>query len=91
MTPDPPIALIRTAPEINISLILDIVSGSRYFLPITLNLCQSSLYDILLNFEHLPVFVTGRKRILLVTHEIVMGGFFMHCRTVIFFEYTVKI
>ena len=68
--PEKHLTLIRTAPDINILPILDIVSGSLHFLPVTLNLCLSSLYDILLNFEHLPVLVTGRKRILLVTHEI---------------------
>ena len=50
---------------------LDTVSRSWHIVPVTLNLCRSSLYDILLNFEHLPVIVTGIKRILLVTHEIV--------------------
>ena len=40
-------------------------------LPVTCNLCRSSVYNMLLKFENLPVIVTGRKRILLVTHEIV--------------------
>ena len=64
--------LYRTAaPEINISPVPDIESGSRHFVPVTCNSCRSSLYDILLKFENLPVIVTGRKRILSVTHEIV--------------------
>ena len=64
--------LYRTAaPEINISPVLDIVSGSRHFVLVTCNSCRSSLYDILVKFENLPVIVTGRKRILSVTHEIV--------------------
>ena len=60
-----------TAPEINISLVSDNVSGSRHFVPVTHNLCQSSVYDILLKFENLPVILTGRKRILSVTNVIV--------------------
>ena len=60
-----------TAPEINISPVSDIVSGSRHFVRVTRNWCRSSVYDILLKFENLPVIVTGRKRILSVTHEIV--------------------
>ena len=60
-----------TAPEIDISPVPDFVSGSRYLVPVTRNLCRSSVYDILLKFENLPVIVTGRKRILSVTHEIV--------------------
>ena len=60
-----------TAPEMNISPVLDIVSGSRHFVPVTRNSCWSSVYDVLLKFEKLPVIVTGRKRILSVTHEIV--------------------
>ena len=39
--------------------------------PVTRNSCRSSVYDILLKFENLSVIVTGRKRILSVTHEIV--------------------
>ena len=58
-------------PEINISPVADIVSGSRHFVPVTRNMCRSSVYDILLKFENMPVIVTGRKRILSVTHEIV--------------------
>ena len=66
----------------NISLVPDIVSGSRHFLPVTRNSCRSSVYDILLKF--LPVIVTGRKRILSVTHENLLdrpmtGAYFMHC------------
>ena len=62
---------VRTpAPEINISPVPDIVSG-RHFVPVSRNSCRSSVYDILLKFENLPVIVTGRKRILSVTHEIV--------------------
>ena len=60
-----------SAPEINISPVPDIVSGSQHFVPVTRNSCRSSVYDILLKFENLPVIVTGRKRILSVTHEIV--------------------
>ena len=59
------------APEIYISPVLDIVSGSRHFLPVTRTLCRSSVYDVLLKFKNLSVIVTGRKRILSVTHEIV--------------------
>ena len=60
-----------TAPEINISPVQDIVSGSRHFMPVTRNSCRSSVYDILLKFENLPVIMTGRKQILSVTNEIV--------------------
>ena len=49
----------------------DIVSGSRHIVPVFRDSCQSSVYDILLKFENLSVIVTGRKRILLVTHEMV--------------------
>ena len=64
--------MYRTAaPEINISPVPDIVSDSQRFVPVTCNLCRSSLYDILLKFENLPVIVTGRKRMLSVTHEFV--------------------
>ena len=59
------------APEINMSTLPDIVSGSRHFVSVTHNLCPSSVYDILLEFENLSFIVTGRKRILSVTHEIV--------------------
>ena len=52
----------------------DIVSGSRHLVPVTHNSCRSSVYDILLNSEILPVILTGRKRILSVTHEIVPDG-----------------
>ena len=48
----------------------DTMSGSRHFLPVTRNSSRSSVYDILLKLENLPVIVTGRKRILLVTYEI---------------------
>ena len=58
-------------PEINISPVPNTMSGSRHFVPVTRNLCRSSVYDILLTFENLPVIATGRKRILSVTHEIV--------------------
>ena len=68
-TPPPPTCC--TAPEINISPLPDTMSGSWNFVPITRNSCRSSIYDILLKFEILPVIVTSRKRILLVTHEIV--------------------
>ena len=47
------------------------MSGSRYLVPVTRNSCRSSVYDVLFEFENLPVIVTSRKRILLVTHEIV--------------------
>ena len=59
------------APEIDISPVPDIVSGSRQFVPLTRNSCRSSVYDILLKYENMPVIMTGRKRILSVTHEIV--------------------
>ena len=62
---------ICTVPEINILPVPDIMSGSRHFVLVTRNSCRSSVYDVLLKFENLPVIVTGRKRILLVTHEIV--------------------
>ena len=55
----------------NISPVLDIVSGSRHFVPVTRISCRSSVYDILLKFENLLVIVTGRKQILSVTHQIV--------------------
>ena len=60
-----------TVPEINISPVPDIVCGSRHFVPVTRNSCRSSVYDIPLKFENLPVIVTGSKQILSVTHEIV--------------------
>ena len=59
------------APEIDILLVPDIVSGSRHFAPVTRDSFRSSVYVILLKFENLSVIVTGRKRILSVTHEIV--------------------
>ena len=62
---------VTPAPEISIWPVPDIVYGSRHFVPVTRNSCRSSVYDILLRFENLPVIVTGRKRILSVTHEIV--------------------
>ena len=58
-------------PEINISPVPDIVSASWHFVPVIPNLCRSSVYDSLLKFENMPVIVTGTKRILSVTHEIV--------------------
>ena len=61
------------APEMNISSVPDIVSGSQHFVPVTRNSCRSTVYGILLNFENLPVIVTDRKRILSVIHEIVPG------------------
>ena len=61
------ICLRLAAPEINISSVLDIVFGSRHFVPVTRNPCQTSVYDILLKFKNLSVIVTGRKRILSVT------------------------
>ena len=64
-------ALIRAAPEINISPVPDIVSDSRHFVPVSRNSCRSSVYDVLLKFKNLPAIVTGKKRILSVTHEIV--------------------
>ena len=60
-----------SAPEINISPVPDTMTGSRHFVQVTHNSCRSSVYDILLKFRNLPVIVTGRKRILSVTHEIV--------------------
>ena len=62
---------VYAAPEINILLVPDMVSDSRHFVPVTRNSYRSSVYDILLKFENLPVIVTGRKRILSVTREIV--------------------
>ena len=62
------------APEINISPVPDIVSGSLHFVPVTRDSCQSSVYDIVLKFENLSVNVNGRKRILSVTYEIMPGG-----------------
>ena len=59
------------APESNISPVPDIVSGSQHIVPVSRNSCRSSVYDILLKFENLPVIVTGRKRTLSVTDEIV--------------------
>ena len=56
------------ASEINISPVPDIVSGSQQFVQVTR---RSSVYDILLKYENLPVIVTDRKRILSVTREIV--------------------
>ena len=58
-----------TTPEIDISPMTEIMSGSRHFVPVTRNSCLSSVYDILLKYENLAVIVTGRKRILSVTHE----------------------
>ena len=66
-----PEQLRSAAPEMNISSVPDIVSGSQHFVPVTRNSCRSTVYGILLNFENLPVIVTDRKRILSVTHEIV--------------------
>ena len=63
-----------TAPEISISSVPDILSGSQHFVLVTRNLYWSSVYDVLLKFENLPVIVTSRKRILSVTHEIVPDG-----------------
>ena len=75
----------RAAPEINISPVLDIVSGSRHFVPVTR---RCSVYDILLKYENLMVIVTARKPILSVTYEKsshyragqspMTGGYFMH-------------
>ena len=62
---------ILPAPEINISPVHDTMSGSPHFVPVTRNSCRSSVCDILLKFENLPIILTGRKRILLVTQEIV--------------------
>ena len=47
------------APEISISPVPDIVFGSRHYVPVTRNLCRSSVYDILLklfNGFHLEIF-----------------------------------
>ena len=63
------ICFYLAAPEINILPVPDIVSGSRQFVPVTSNSCWSSVNDVLLKFENLPVIVTGRKRILSVTHK----------------------
>ena len=59
------------APEMNISLVPDTMSSGRHFVSVTRNSCWSSVYDILLKLENLLVTVTGRKRILSVTHEFV--------------------
>ena len=61
---------LRAVPEMNICPVPDIVSGSWHFVPVTCNSCRSSVYDILLKFENLPVIVTDGKRILSVTHKI---------------------
>ena len=71
LTPEQARECKHTSPEINISPVSDIVSGSRHFVPVTRHWCRSSVYDILLKFENLPVIVTGRKQILSVTYEIV--------------------
>ena len=63
--------IVHTVPQINISPVPDTMSGSRQFVTVTLYTCRSSVYDMLLKFEILPVIVTGRKWILSVTHEIV--------------------
>ena len=60
-----------TAPDINILPVPDFVSISRHFVLVPRNSCRSSVYSVLLKFENLPVFVTGRKRTMSVTHEIV--------------------
>ena len=39
---------VISAPEINISPVLDIVSGSRLFVSVTRNSCWSSVYNVLL-------------------------------------------
>ena len=49
-------------------------------MPVTHNSCRSSVYDILLEFENLLVIVTGRKRILSVTHEIVPDSALPICK-----------
>ena len=76
-------------PEINISPVTDIVSGSRHFVPVTRNSCRSSVYDILLKFENKPVIVTVRKRILSVTNEIVLDSDWwpavLSCTAILFF------
>ena len=56
---------------INVWQVPDIVSDSLKFVPVTPSSWRSSVYDILLKFENLPVIVIGRKRILSVKHEIV--------------------
>ena len=61
---------VCTVPEINISPVSDIVSGSRHFVLVTRYSWRSFVYDILLKFENLPVIATGRIRILSVTHKI---------------------
>ena len=65
---------VGAAPAIHISPVPDIVSGSWHFVPVTRDSCRSSVYNILLKFENLPVIVTNRKRILSVAHEIVPDG-----------------
>ena len=53
---------------------MNIVLGSWHFVPVTRDLCRSSVYDILLKFENLSVIATDRKRILLVIYEIVLDS-----------------
>ena len=57
----------RSAPEINILPVPDTISGSRHLVPVTYNSYRSSVYDMRLKFENLPVIVNGKKRILSVT------------------------
>ena len=60
--------IVMSVPEINISSVQDIVSDILHYV---CSSGQSSVYDILLNFENLSVIVTSRKKILSVTYEIV--------------------
>ena len=60
-----------SAPEINISPVPDTMTCSRHIVPVKRISFRSSLYDILLEFDNLPVIVTGIKRILSVTRDIV--------------------
>ena len=68
------LTISKAVPEINISPVTDVVSGSRHFVTVTLNSYRSPVYDILLKFENLQVIVTGRKRILSVTHMPIRAG-----------------
>ena len=44
----------------------------------SLDSCRSSVYVMLLKFKNLQVIVTGRKRIMSVTHDIKTSSYFMH-------------
>ena len=60
----------NAAPKINILPVPENMSGRRLIVPVNRNSCRASFYDILFKFENVPVIVTGRKKILSITHEI---------------------